>query len=95
MDDIHPARMYWKNNELLESLYPEWEQLRRQDIPKAYYRNGSIYITRMSAFLKENKLMVKPTIGYEMPASQLLNIDEKRDLLIAEVMIKEWKTGNL
>lgn len=95
MDDVHPARMYWKNIVNLKPVLAEFEQTRRQDIPKAYYRNGSIYITRITALCKDNTVMIKPSIAYEMPTSQLLNIDEPRDILIAEVLIKAWKEGKL
>lgn len=95
MDDVHPARMYWKEDSSLSPILADFEQTRRQDIPKAYYRNGSIYITRISSFIKENTVMVKPSIGFEMPTSQLLNIDEPRDIMIAEVLVTAWKNGQL
>jgi len=95
MDDVHPARMYWKEDSSLSPILADFEQTRRQDIPKAYYRNGSIYITRISSFIKENTVMIKPSIGFEMPTSQLLNIDEPRDIMIAEVLITAWKEGKL
>jgi CMP-N-acetylneuraminic acid synthetase len=34
--------------------------------------------------------MAKPTLGYIMPSSHMLNIDEPRDLLIAEPLIRNW-----
>ena len=37
--------------------------------------------------------MAKPSIGFKMPSAQLLNIDEPRDILIAESLIKAWKKG--
>ena len=96
MDDVHPARMYWKDNQDdLSTILGQYEETRRQDIPNAYYRNGAIYITNVAAFLAKNSVMIKPSVGYEMPSSQLLNIDEPRDVLIAEVLIKEWKKGNI
>jgi CMP-N,N'-diacetyllegionaminic acid synthase len=90
MDDIHPARMYWKQGLDLQPIMKEFEGTRRQDIPPAYYRNGSIYIVRRDAFFLTNSVMAKPSIGYEMPNTHLLNIDEPRDLLIAEPLIKNW-----
>lgn len=95
MDDVHPARMYWKENDSLNPIMPEFEKTRRQDIPPAYYRNGAIYITKIEAFKKEGAVMVKPSIGYVMPEKQLLNIDSMRDIKIAEVLIKAWKNGEL
>jgi CMP-N,N'-diacetyllegionaminic acid synthase len=93
MDDVHPARMYWKNGLSLEPILEKYEQTRRQEIPLAYYRNGSMYIVRTKAFLENNSLMVKPSIGFEMPESMLLNIDTPRDVLIAEPLIKAWRNG--
>jgi CMP-N,N'-diacetyllegionaminic acid synthase len=93
MDDIHPARMYWKNGLSLEPILEKYEQTRRQEIPLAYYRNGSMYIVRTKAFLENNSLMVKPSIGFEMPESMMLNIDTPRDVLIAEPLIKAWRNG--
>jgi CMP-N,N'-diacetyllegionaminic acid synthase len=96
MDDVHPARMYWKNkNDFLDPIMPDYEQFRRQDIPQAYYRNGSIYIVRIDAFNKYQSVMAKPCIGFEMPETQLLNIDTPRDLLVAETLIKAWKEDRL
>tara|TARA_Y100000022_G_C13193179_1_gene349056 strand:- start:242 stop:913 length:672 start_codon:yes stop_codon:yes gene_type:complete len=88
MDDIHPARMYWKNNLELNSIMPEFQYSRRQDIPKAWYRNGAIYIVRKEAFLKEKQIILRPILGYEMPRSELLNIDEPIDLKFAQVLLK-------
>jgi CMP-N,N'-diacetyllegionaminic acid synthase len=90
MDDVHPARMYWMKNFELQPIMQEYESTRRQDIPTAYYRNGSIYIVRKEAFMRTNSIIAKPSIGYVMPTSYLLNIDEPRDLIIAEPLIKKW-----
>lgn len=95
MTDIHPARMYWKQHDTLVPILSEFEQVRRQDIPPAYYRNGSIYLVRKEAFQKEHSLMIKPIMPYKMPFDWLLNIDEPRDIIIAEALIPAWKKGLL
>lgn len=95
MNDIHPARMYWRKDSQLVSVLPEFEQTMRQDIPLAFYRNGSIYLVRKEAFDKTFSVMVKPTIPYIMPLDWLLNIDEPRDMLIADALIPAWKNGLL
>ncbi len=95
MSDIHPARMYWRKESVLTSILPEFEQARRQDIPPAYYRNGSIYLVRKEAFEQYHSVMVKPTIPYIMPLDWLLNIDEPRDIIIADALIPAWKKGLL
>jgi CMP-N-acetylneuraminic acid synthetase len=95
MDDLHPARMYWKEGDKLESILPEYETTRRQDIPPAHYRNGCIYLVRRETFVNTNKVMVKPMLPYIMPSSWLLNIDDPRDVMIAEVIIPAWKQNKL
>ena len=95
MDDLHPARMYWIKENSLDPILPEFETTRRQEIPHAYYRNGSIYIVKRQGFKKSGKIMCPPSIPYVMPTSQLLNIDEPRDLLIAEPLMEAWLNGEL
>lgn len=92
MNDVHPARMYWIKGEIpvLQPIMPEFETTRRQEIPSAWYRNGSIYVVRRDAFHAVGTVMAPPSLGFPMPSDQLLNIDEPRDLLIAEVVMKEW-----
>lgn len=95
MDDVHPARMYWKEEDTLHSILDKWEEKRRQEIPLAWYRNGSIYIVRKNAFNVHQTVMIKPSIGFEMPFDEWLNIDSPRDVLIAKALIPVWKKGDL
>lgn len=96
MQDVHPARMYWQQNDyMLKPILQEYEHTRRQDIPTAWYRNGAIYIVKCKAFEKYLQIMAPPIIGFAMLASHWLNIDEPRDLLIAEALIPVWKRGEL
>ena len=95
MHDIHPARMYWNKNNYLIPIMQEYEKNRRQDIPPAYYRNGSIYITRISSFIENKSFVTKPVAPYIMPYNWLLNIDEPRDILIAEILIPAWLNNSI
>jgi len=95
MNDIHPMRMYTIKDDSLLSLYPTMQDKHRQNLPDIYFRNGSIYITRVTAFLTHKKVMLDPITYYEMPSSQLLNIDEPYDIVIADPLIKAWKAGLL
>lgn len=92
MKDVHPARMYRVKGGLLTSFFPEFETAMRQDIPPAFYRNGSIYIVRTVAFKEQQMLMAKPTIPFIMPNEYLANIDEPIDWIIAEALVKHWKS---
>lgn len=48
---------------------------RRQDLPKAYYRDGSVYITRKEVILKQRSLYGKTISHYEMQNAPNINID--------------------
>ena len=95
MDDVHPARMYWMNNSKMNPILSDYEKVRRQDIPPAFYRNGAIYIARVKNILEERSMIITPTLGYEMNSQSWLNIDDKRDVLIANSLLKAWKKGLL
>ncbi len=97
MDDVHPARMYWMENQAqpMEPIIREFETARRQDIPPAFYRNGAIYVARVPQFLETKSVMTGPSCGYEMSGQTWLNIDDKRDVIIAESLIKAWKAGEI
>lgn len=95
MDDVHPARMYYNYNNELKSLLPELETSRRQENPPVYYRNGSIYIFRTRTFLKTKKVMSPPRGMFEMSYQTWLNIDDIRDSIIAEPLVRAWKNGEI
>ena len=96
MHDVHPARMYERAPDgLLAPLMPQYEQARRQDIPPAYYRNGSMYLVRREAFESQRAVMAKPAVGYVMPERYLLNIDEPRDMIVAEALVAAWQERRL
>jgi CMP-N-acetylneuraminic acid synthetase len=92
MHDVHPARMYrLDESQLMFPLNPEWETARRQDIPPVYYRNGCIYAIRIDVLKKTKTLMPEGKKGYIMPVEWLANIDDERDLIITEALIKHLK----
>ena len=96
MDDTHPARMYALGEDSkMIPLIADGETKQRQDLQPVYYRNGCIYAVRQQAFLKERSLMVKNKKAYVMPLNWLANVDDERDLLIADILVKKWKEGTL
>mgnify|MGYP001108127181 FL=1 len=43
---------------------------------------------KTEAFVRSKNIMIKPSIGFVMPYNQLLNIDEERDLIVAEPLMR-------
>lgn len=65
--------------------------LRRQDAPRVYSMNASIYVYR-SEFLKDNTnatIFGKNTGIYEMPEESVFDIDRPIDLKLVEFFMKE------
>lgn len=96
MDDIHPARMYTLVEDgLMKPFLVNGEECRRQELPVVYYRNGCIYAVRTKVLLQQHTLMPAQKRAYVMPAKYLVNIDNERDLIIADALVTLWKSGRL
>lgn len=96
MDDVHPARMYRVDADgRMEPLDPAWECAQRQEIPVVYYRNGAIYACRRELLVGEGTVMGGRRKAYVMPRARLVNVDDERDLAVADVLVRLWKEGRL
>lgn len=61
---------------------------RRQDLPKSYHRDGSIYITKTSVILDENSLYGSSISYVVSPKEYYVNIDTVKDWEKAESLLK-------
>lgn len=92
MDGIHPARMYnIGKSGGMRSLSPRLETCQRKGLPPVYYRNGAIYAVRRETLIKRHTLMGKNKRPYMMPLKYLVNIDNERDFITAEPILRLWK----
>lgn len=62
---------------------------RRQGLPKAYHRDGSIYLTKTEVLLNQNSLYGKSTAFIESSPEFYVNIDTASDWEQAEQMVKK------
>ena len=62
---------------------------RRQELPTAYHRDGSIYITKTEVILEQHSLYGKSTAFIESPSEFYVNIDTEQDWEKAELLIKK------
>lgn len=89
---------YWMKKiemgKVLSFIKGKKEYTRRQDLPKVYQLNGSIYITRKNVLLKENKILGKNTIPFLMPEENSIDVDTELDFLTAEAVIKKRNAEN-
>lgn len=60
---------------------------RRQDLPYAYRREGSVYVSRVEAVLNKGSLYGDSLAGFEVEAATTVNIDEPEDWARAEQLL--------
>jgi CMP-N,N'-diacetyllegionaminic acid synthase len=61
---------------------------RRQDLPEAFHRDGSVYVTRRSVLSEYGNLYGQKVRGYEIEEANSINIDTQEDWNRAEELIK-------
>lgn len=69
----------------LRMNWPEHMSTRSQDLPASYHDSGQFYFLRTESFLKDNKLFTDFTVPYEMPESEVQDIDNEEDWKVAEI----------
>lgn len=87
----HPARMKFvtPDGRVIDPPFAEqFEGQRRQDLPKLYLREGSIYLTRRVVLMEQNSVQGRDCRAWIIPQEQACNIDTPFDLFIAEQMLK-------
>lgn len=62
---------------------------RRQDLPRAFHREGSIYLTRRDVVMEENSLYGKRVLGYELDSARSVNIDSLEDWERATALLSQ------
>lgn len=62
---------------------------RRQELPKSYFRDGSIYITKTSVLEEQNSLYGKSISYVVSDKNRYVNIDTLADWKLAEEKVKE------
>lgn len=60
---------------------------RRQLLPAAFHREGSVYVTRRDVVLERDSLYGDRVVGYELDASRSVNIDTLDDWRRAEALL--------
>jgi len=60
----------------------------RQDLPRAYRPNGSIYAIRTPVLRRERTFYPGTTAPYVMPREASINIDSELDFRLAELMLR-------
>jgi CMP-N,N'-diacetyllegionaminic acid synthase len=86
----HPARMKQIDSQgrVIDPPFAEqFEGQRRQDLPKYYLRDGSVYLTRRDVLIKGNSIKGNDCRGWLIPKERSLNIDEPFDLKLVDFLL--------
>jgi len=86
----HPARMKFvaEDGRVIDPGFAETvEGQRRQDLPKLYLREGSIYLTRTTVLLGDGTFKGKDCRAWIIPEERACNIDTPFDLFVAEQLL--------
>jgi CMP-N,N'-diacetyllegionaminic acid synthase len=92
--EYNPKWVYWQgeNGELSISTGDKDPVTRRQDLPAAFHRDGSIYVTRTEMIVDRDSLYGDSVVAYNMPPECSVNIDTEEDWLKAERMTADQTT---
>jgi CMP-N,N'-diacetyllegionaminic acid synthase len=89
--DNHPARMKFLDAEG-RAVDPPFAELvegqRRQDLPKLYLREGSVYLTRRDVLVNDHSVKGKDCRAWIVPPDRACNIDEPFDWLLADLLVR-------
>ena len=86
-DQLQPIqRALFKNkNNRLEMFQPQYRDFRSQDLEPAYHDAGQFYWNETKSFLKDFKRNFKDAVPYELPESEVQDIDTEEDWKMAEI----------
>jgi len=92
-----PAKLLEIKNDLLKNLHNQKTEdilKPRQSLPKVYARNGPAILIVNSSYLKKSKAFYDgDTIPFLMSSDVSIDIDNKFDLLLSELIIKHNKVN--
>ena len=80
--------IYEADNSIL-TINDDLPFLPRQKLPNAFLPNGAIYIAKVNHFLKQRSFFSKKMALYEMDEKSSLDIDTKKDLITANILLKK------
>jgi CMP-N-acetylneuraminic acid synthetase len=92
----HPARMKFIDAEgrVMDPPFAEqFEGQRRQELPKLFLREGSIYLTRRDVLMNQNSMKGRDCRAWIIPEDRACNIDTPFDLFLAEQLVKYHGLG--
>lgn len=86
--ECHPYLLRTLKEGRLESYEQQEVHLRRQDLEEVYALNGAIYIMKRELLIEQQRIVGARNTGYVMPRERSVDIDDRIDFRIAEVLLE-------
>ncbi len=95
--DKHPFRIFEIDNQgyldpIMKDRHPEPYLLRRQDLPKMFYYNCVIDVTRPETIFQKASMTGDRLLPFIMDPKDVIDIDEPRDLQVARALFGTQKS---
>ncbi|HEX3101194.1 MAG TPA: acylneuraminate cytidylyltransferase family protein [Pyrinomonadaceae bacterium] len=89
-DTYNPRWVYWRSTDgsMVLSTGEREPVSRRQDLPPAFHREGSVYVTKRDVLFDHGNLYGTTVHGFEVDARNSVNIDTFDDWASAEKILK-------
>ena len=84
----NPILVRWQKEEALTNVLTQQSTVRRQDMPKAVYVNGMLYLSKTDLLSSETSLNDIP-YGFEVDPKYCIDINDMNDIYLAEEMLKK------
>lgn len=86
--DHHPGKAVLLKDGHVEPFTTESDmEARRQDMVEAYRQNGAVYVVGATDFLSGGRLYRRPCYAHVMDRRDSMDIDDRHDLEIAELLL--------
>jgi len=96
-EEYNPHWVYFKapDGQLYLSTGEETPVARRQDLPPAYHREGSVYVTRWNVVTCDRSLYGRRLLGYRLDPRECVNINTHEEWKRAEELLAGMGTGTI
>jgi CMP-N,N'-diacetyllegionaminic acid synthase len=93
--DFHPAKLKKIEANLIVSLLEKekGQSAMKHELQEVYRRNCAIYLTK-TEFIMKNDLFGKFSVPYVMPMERSIDINDKFEFIVADLIMKEFKKKN-
>lgn len=93
-EDVHPAFMVKVGSKgELVPYEDSMKTLRRQDLPDVFYFEGTIYVSKCSAFIEKKSFYHDSTMPYVVPKWKAPEVDDIIDFVTIEAIMKAKQEG--